>query len=217
VDTEPVVVPLRETFAGSSKGHGRHVKQSGGHGQYAVCDIDVEPLPVGSGFEFVDKVVGGAVPSQFIGSVEKGVRAQLEKGLQAGYPVVDIRVTLFDGKAHSVDSSDAAFQMAGSLGLKDAAANGRISLLEPVDEVAVRLPDDHLGAVLGDLSSRRGRVLGTEADETPGYSIVRAEVPATSLLRYAIDLRSMTSGSATFTRRFVRFDALPESLAAQVT
>ncbi|HEX2133789.1 MAG TPA: elongation factor G-like protein EF-G2 [Actinophytocola sp.] len=217
VDTEPVKVALRETFAGKARGKGRHVKQSGGHGQYAVCDIDVEPLPVGSGFEFVDKVVGGSVPSQFIGSVEKGVRAQLEKGLANGYPVVDIRVTLFDGKAHSVDSSDAAFQLAGSLGLKDAAANGRISLLEPVDEVTVRLPDDHLGTVLGDLSGRRGRVLGTEADETPGYSLVRAEVPATCLLRYAIDLRSMTSGSATFTRAFTRYDPLPDSLAAQVT
>jgi elongation factor G len=217
VDTEPVKVALRETFAGKARGKGRHVKQSGGHGQYAVCDIDVEPLPVGGGFEFVDKVVGGSVPHQFISSVEKGVRAQLEKGLHSGHPVVDIRVTLFDGKAHSVDSSDAAFQMAGSMGLKDAAANGRISLLEPVDEVLVRLPDDHLGTVLGDLSSRRGRVLGTEADEAPGYSLVRAEVPATSLIRYAIDLRSMTSGSATFTRNFVRFDPLPESLAAQVT
>jgi elongation factor G len=217
VDTEPVKVALRETFAARARGKGRHVKQSGGHGQYAVCDIDVEPLPVGSGFEFVDKVVGGAVPSQFIGSVEKGVRAQLEKGLVAGYPVVDIRVILFDGKAHSVDSSDAAFQTAGALGLKDAAANGRMSLLEPVDEVAVRLPDDHLGTVLGDLSSRRGRVLGTEADERPGYSVVRAEVPASTLLRYAIDLRSMTSGSATFTRTFSRFDPLPEALAAQVT
>jgi len=214
VDTEPVKVSLRETFASKARGHGRHVKQSGGHGQYAVCDIEVEPLPVGSGFEFLDKVVGGSVPNQFIGSVEKGVRAQLEKGLQAGYPVVDIRVTLFDGKAHSVDSSDAAFQTAGSLGLKDAASNGRISLLEPIDEVVVRLPDDHLGTVLGDLSGRRGRVLGTEAD-TPGYSRVRAEVPATALLRYAIDLRSMTSGSATFTRTFTRYDPLPDSLAAQ--
>lgn len=217
VDTEAVKVALRETFAGKARGKGRHVKQSGGHGQYAVCDLDVEPLPVGGGFEFVDKVVGGSVPHQFISSVEKGVRAQLEKGLSAGHPVVDIRVTLFDGKAHSVDSSDAAFQMAGSMGLKDAAANGRISLLEPVDEVAVRLPDDHLGTVLGDLSSRRGRVLGTEADEVAGYSVVRAEVPATSLLRYAIDLRSMTSGSATFTRHFVRFDPLPENLVAQLT
>jgi elongation factor G len=216
VDTEPVKVALRETFAGPARGHGRHVKQSGGHGQYAVCDIQVEPLPRGSGFQFVDKIVGGAVPHQFIPSVEKGVRAQLERGLQSGYPVVDIKVTLVDGKAHSVDSSDAAFQTAGSIALKEAAANGRISLLEPVDTVTVRLPDDHLGTVLGDLSSRRGRVLGTEADTSPGYSVIHAEVPSTQLIRYAIDLRSLSSGSATFTREFSRFDPLPQNLVEQV-
>ncbi|MEU7524514.1 elongation factor G-like protein EF-G2 [Saccharothrix sp. NPDC042600] len=214
VDTEPVRVALRETFAAQSKGHGRHVKQSGGHGQYAVCDLVVEPLPRGSGFQFVDKIVGGAIPNQFIPSVEKGVRAQLDRGLQGGYPVVDVKVTLVDGKAHSVDSSDAAFQTAGSLALKDAAANGRIQLLEPVDEVSIRLPDDHLGTVLGDLSGRRGRVLGTEAD-TAGYTVVRAEVPQTELLRYAIELRSLTSGTGTYTRRFARYDPLPASLAAQ--
>jgi elongation factor G len=215
VDTEPVRVAMRETFASTAKGHGRHVKQSGGHGQYAVCDIEVEPLPRGSGFEFVDRVVGGAVPHQFIPSVEKGVRAQMEKGLQAGYPVVDIRVTLFDGKAHSVDSSDAAFQTAGALALKEAAANAQVKLLEPVEEVAIRLSDEHLGAVLGDLSSRRGRVLGTEPDST-GRTVVRAEVPATELLRYAVDLRALTSGTATFTRRFVRYDPLPDHLAAKI-
>ncbi|MGW4116745.1 elongation factor G-like protein EF-G2 [Actinosynnema sp. NPDC004786] len=214
VDTEPVRVALRETFVGQAKGHGRHVKQSGGHGQYAVCDIVVDPLPRGSGFEFVDRIVGGAIPNQFIPSVEKGVRAQLERGLQGGHPVVDIRVTLVDGKAHSVDSSDAAFQTAGALALKDAAANAGTALLEPVDEVTVRLPDDHLGTVLGDLSSRRGRVLGTEAD-TPGYTVIRAEVPATELLRYAVELRSLTSGTGTYTRRFTRYDPLPQSLATQ--
>ncbi|MBB5804183.1 elongation factor G [Saccharothrix ecbatanensis] len=214
VDTEPVRVALRETFGSQAKGHGRHVKQSGGHGQYAVCDIIVDPLPRGSGFEFVDKIVGGAIPNQFIPSVEKGVRAQLERGLQGGHPVVDVRVTLVDGKAHSVDSSDAAFQTAGSLALKDAAANGGTSLLEPVDEVTVRLPDDHLGTVLGDLSSRRGRVLGTEA-ESPGYTVIRAEVPETELLRYAVELRSLTSGTGTYTRRFSRYDPLPHALAVQ--
>ncbi|KAA2256135.1 elongation factor G-like protein EF-G2 [Solihabitans fulvus] len=214
VDTEPVKVALRETFAGPARGHGRHVKQSGGHGQYAVCDIEVEPLPTGSGFEFVDKVVGGSVPHQFIPSVEKGVRAQLARGLSGDHPVVDVRVTLVDGKAHSVDSSDAAFQTAGSLALKDAAANGRTTLLEPLDELAIRLPDDHLGTVLGDLSGRRGRVLGTEA-ESPGWTVVRAEVPATELLRYAIELRSLTSGTGTFTRWFSRYDPLPATLAAQ--
>ncbi|WP_018685916.1 elongation factor G-like protein EF-G2 [Actinokineospora enzanensis] len=214
VETEPVKVSLRETFAGTARGHGRHVKQSGGHGQYAVCDIEVEPLPTGTGFEFVDRVVGGSVPHQFIGSVEKGVRAQLERGLHAGHPVVDIRVTLVDGKAHSVDSSDAAFQTAGSLALKDAAEKTRISLLEPVDSIRVRLRDEHLGAVLGDLSARRGRVLGTSADSA-GYTVVLAEVPATALLRYAIDLRSLTSGAGAFSREFARFDPLPASLATQ--
>ncbi|MGC7100217.1 elongation factor G-like protein EF-G2 [Amycolatopsis lurida] len=209
IDTEPVRISLRETFASKASGHGRHVKQSGGHGQYAVCDIEVEPLPRGGGFQFVDRVVGGAVPHQFIPSVEKGVRAQLGRGLVEGHPVVDIKVTLVDGKAHSVDSSDAAFQTAGALALKDAAAKARISLLEPLDEVAVHLPDEHLGTVLGDLSSRRGRVLGTESAEG-GRTVIRAEVPATELLRYAIDLRALTSGTATFTRRHARFDPMPE-------
>ncbi len=205
VETEPVVVPLRETFSGGTKGHGRHVKQSGGHGQYAVCDIEVEPLPRGGGFEFVDKVVGGAVPHQFIPSVEKGVRAQMERGLLAvDRPVVDIRVTLVDGKAHSVDSSDMAFQTAGSLALKDAAERGSVVELEPLDEIVVRMPEVHLGTVLGDLSSRRGRVLGTENDGV-GRMLVRAEVPVADLLRYAIDLRGLTSGSAHFTRQFSRY------------
>lgn len=213
VDTEPVAVPLRQTFAAPARAKGRHVKQSGGHGQYAVCDIEVEPLPRGSGFEFVDKIVGGAIPNNFIPSVEKGVRAQMERGLDKGYPMVDIRVTLVDGKAHSVDSSDAAFQTAGSLALREAAAAGRTTLLEPLDEVTIRVPDSHLGSVLGDLASRRGRVLGTEPD-APGRTRVQAEVPVTELLRYAVDLRSLTSGTATFSRRFARYEPLPEALAA---
>jgi elongation factor G len=215
VDTVDLRVPLRETFAGKAKGHGRHIKQSGGHGQYAVCDIEVEPLPEGSGFEFVDKVVGGAVPRNFIPSVEKGVRAQMEKGVHAGYPVVDIRVTLFDGKAHSVDSSDFAFQAAGALALREAAAATKVTLLEPIDEIAVLVPDDHVGAVMGDLSGRRGRVLGTEA---AGHerTVVKAEVPQVELTRYAIDLRSLAHGAASFTRSFVRYEPMPESAAARV-
>ncbi|MFE9182119.1 elongation factor G-like protein EF-G2 [Micromonospora haikouensis] len=210
LDTEPVRVPLRETLAGPAKGHGRHVKQSGGHGQYAVCDIEVEPLPRGAGFEFVDRVVGGAVPHQYVPSVEKGVRAQLERGLVAGHPVVDLRVTLVDGKAHSVDSSDAAFQTAGALALRDAAEKGQPVLLEPVDEVVVRVPGHAVGAVLGDLAGRRGRVLGTEPDpDAEGQTLVRAEVPAVELLRYAVELRSLTSGTGTFRRRFARYDPAP--------
>ncbi|MBV9057747.1 MAG: elongation factor G-like protein EF-G2 [Pseudonocardiales bacterium] len=211
VDTEPVVIPLRQTFAGPSKGHGRHVKQSGGHGQYAVCDIEVEPLPRGTGFEFMDKVVGGAIPNQFIPSVEKGVRAQMERGLSNdGFPLVDLRVSVVDGKAHSVDSSDAAFQTAGSLALKDAAEKGSVITLEPIDDVEVRMPEEHLGTVLGDLSGRRGRVLGTETDQD-GRMLVRAEVPAAELLRYAVDLRGLTSGTAVFTRHFSRYAPAPSS------
>ncbi|MGZ4615640.1 MAG: elongation factor G-like protein EF-G2, partial [Actinomycetes bacterium] len=173
VESVPLRVQLRETFGAASKGHGRHVKQSGGHGQYAVCDIEVEPLESGAGFEFVDKVVGGAVPRQFIPSVEKGVRTQMERGVAAGYPVVDIRVTLYDGKAHSVDSSDMAFQMAGALALKEAAKTTQIHLLEPVDEVSVLVSDEYVGAVMSDMSTRRGRVTGTEPVGA-GRSMVKA-------------------------------------------
>ncbi|NBE84323.1 elongation factor G-like protein EF-G2 [Micromonospora rubida] len=216
LDTEPVRVALRETLAAPATGHGRHVKQSGGHGQYAVCDIEVEPLPRGAGFEFVDRVVGGAVPHNYVPSVEKGVRAQLERGLVAGHPVVDLRVTLVDGKAHSVDSSDAAFQTAGALALRDAAEKGQPTLLEPVDEVAVRVPDHTVGAVLGDLSGRRGRVLGTEPDpDADGRTVVRAEVPAVELLRYSIELRALTSGTGTFRRHFTRHDPMPTHLSDQ--
>ena len=215
VDQVELRVPLRETFAGTARGHGRHVKQSGGHGQYAVCDIEVEPLPTGAGFEFVDKVVGGAVPRQFVPSVEKGLRAQLGRGLVAGAPVVDVRVTLLDGKAHSVDSSDMAFQTAAGLALKDAAAATRTVLLEPVDEVVVHVPDDLVGTVMSDLSGRRGRVTGSEpcGDD---LTEVRAEVPAAEIGRYAVDLRAFSHGTASFTRGFLRYEPMPEPVAERV-
>lgn len=217
VETEPVRVALRETFTTTATGKGRHVKQSGGHGQYAICDIRVEPLERGAGYEFTSEVVGGAVPTNYIPSVDKGVRSQMEKGLVAGYPVVDIKVVVYDGKAHSVDSSDAAFQIAGSLALKEAAASGQVSLLEPVDEVTIRVPDTYVGAVMGDLSGRRGRVQGTEPDpDGAEKTLVRAEVPAIELLRYAVELRAMTSGSGTFRRSFVRYEPMPAHLADQV-
>ncbi|GAA1766676.1 elongation factor G-like protein EF-G2 [Nonomuraea bangladeshensis] len=205
-------VPLRETFGGRCQAMGRNVKQTGGHGQYAICHIEVEPLPSGGGFEFVDKIVGGVVPRQFIPSVEKGVRAQMERGVVAGYPMVDVRVTLYDGKAHSVDSSDMAFQIAGQLALKEAASKVPTLLLEPVDELSVLVADDYVGSVMSDLSSRRGRVLGTEPVGT-GRTLVRAEVPELEITRYAIDLRSMSHGTGTFTRSFLRYEPLPPNLA----
>ncbi|MBO3747689.1 elongation factor G-like protein EF-G2 [Streptosporangiaceae bacterium NEAU-GS5] len=208
-------VPLRETFGGKAQAMGRNVKQTGGHGQYAICHIEIEPTPSGSGFEFVDKIVGGVVPRQFIPSVEKGVRAQMDRGVVAGYPMVDIKVTLYDGKAHPVDSSDMAFQIAGQLALKEAAAKVPTLLLEPVDEVAVLVADDYVGAVMSDLSSRRGRVLGTEPVGT-GRTLVRAEVPELEITRYAIDLRSMSHGTGTFTRAFLRYEPLPSHLAEKV-
>ncbi|UKY49037.1 elongation factor G-like protein EF-G2 [Streptomyces inhibens] len=215
VDTVAHKVALRETFGAASAGRGRHVKQSGGHGQFAICEIEVEPLPGGSGIEFVDKVVGGAVPRQFIPSVEKGVRAQAARGVAAGHPLVDIRVTLLDGKAHSVDSSDAAFQTAGALALREAATDVRIDLLEPVSEVSVLVPDDFVGPVMSDLSGRRGRVVGTEQSGA-GRTVVRAEVPEIEIGRYAVDLRSLSHGTGRFSRVYLRHEPMPPQLAGKL-
>ncbi|WP_327666718.1 MULTISPECIES: elongation factor G-like protein EF-G2 [unclassified Streptomyces] len=215
VDVVPHKVSLRETFAAKSGGRGRHVKQSGGHGQYAICEIEVEPLPGGSGIEFVDKVVGGAVPRQFIPSVEKGVRAQAAKGVAAGYPLIDVRVTLLDGKAHSVDSSDAAFQTAGALALREAASDVKIHLLEPVAEVTILVGDDYVGAIMSDLSGRRGRVLGTE-QTTGSRTLVRAEVPEIEIGRYAVDLRSLSHGTGRFNRAYARHEPMPPQIAERI-
>ncbi|MFP5068295.1 elongation factor G [Pseudonocardia nantongensis] len=209
VDLEEVRVPLRLTLAGPGRATGRHVKQSGGHGQFAVCHVEFAPGEPGSGLAFSSGVVGGAVPTQYVPSVEKGIRAQLDRGLPAvedgdAHPVVDVVARLVDGKAHSVDSSDAAFQTAGALAVRAAAEVCGLRLLEPVDEVLIRVRDEHLGAVLGDLSARRGKVLATEPD-TAGHTDVRAEVPRTELLRHAVDLRSLTAGSALATRTFARW------------
>ncbi|MFE4536022.1 elongation factor G-like protein EF-G2 [Streptomyces scopuliridis] len=212
VDAVPYRVALRETFGGSSAGRGRHVKQSGGHGQFAICEIEVEPLPPGSGIEFVDKVVGGAVPRQFIPSVEKGIRLQAARGVAAGHPLVDVRITLLDGKAHSVDSSDAAFQTAGALALREAAGDASIHLLEPVAELAVLVPDEYVGPVMSDLSGRRGRVVGTE-QAGPGRTLVKAEVPELEIGRYAVDLRSVSHGTGRFSRSYARHEPMPPAVA----
>jgi elongation factor G len=215
VDAVPVRVRLRETVTSTAGGRGRLVKQSGGHGQYAVCEVTVEPLPAGSGVEFVAAVVGGAVPKQYVGSVEKGVRARAEKGVLAGFPVTDIRVTLTGGKAHSVDSSDAAFATAGGMALEEAVAAASPILLEPVHEVLVTTDDEFVGAVMSDLSARRGRGTGTEPLGN-GRTRVRADVPATSLGRYAVELRSIAHGTGTFAREYVRHEPMPAHIATKV-
>lgn len=207
-----VVTPLRETFAAPATGHGRHVKQSGGHGQYAVCDVEVEPLDRGGGFEFVDKTVGGVIPGTFIPSIEKGIRAQMDKGVSAGFPVVDLRVTLVGGKAHSVDSSDAAFQAAGALALREAAAAGKIQLLEPVSTVSIMVADEHVGTVMSDLSGRRGRLTGTTSSGE-GLTEISAEVPDQELLRYAVELRALTAGTGRFRRQYLRHDPVPPNFS----
>ena len=217
VEVEPVRTSLRETFSRPTKVQGRLVKQSGGHGQYAVCQLEIEPLERGAGIEFVDKVVGGAVPRQFIASVEKGARTQLEKGVLAGYPVVDVRITLVDGKAHSVDSSDMAFQTAAGMALREAANDSTVALLEPVDTVRIEVSDDAVGNVLADLRGRRGQVHGTEPAEIEGRTVIQAEVPAHELSRYPIDLLSVSHGTGTFSRSFVRYDYMPPALAREVT
>ncbi|MFE2129235.1 elongation factor G-like protein EF-G2 [Streptomyces amritsarensis] len=215
VDPVPHKVSLRETFGGRAAGRGRHVKQSGGHGQFAICEIEVEPLPPGSGIEFVDKVVGGSVPRQFIPSVEKGVRSQAARGVAAGYPLVDVRITLLDGKAHSVDSSDAAFQTAGALALREAAAEARIDLLEPVAELDVLIPDEYVGPVMSDLAGRRGRVVGTDQAGS-GRTRVRAEIPEIEIGRYAVELRSVSHGTGRFARAYARHEPMPPQIAEKV-
>jgi len=214
VNTVPVRVPMVETLAGSARVTGRHVKQSGGHGQYAVVVVDGEPGKPGSGIVFEQKIVGGTVPSQFHGSVEKGVRAQAERGISGERPIVDVHVTLADGKAHSVDSSDAAFQAAGALALRELAAAAGTRVLEPWCEVQVVVPGDYVGAVMSDLSSRRARVTGSEAATDRDRTTVRAEVPEAELLTYPGVLRSITHGTGSFERRPIGYEPAPPSVAA---
>ncbi|TFD50283.1 elongation factor G-like protein EF-G2 [Cryobacterium frigoriphilum] len=203
-----VITPLRETFVAPAAVRARYVKQSGGHGQYAICEIEVEPLERGAGFEFVDRVIGGVIPRHYIESVEKGVRTQMQRGVAKGFAVVDIRVTLVGGKTHSVDSSDAAFQAAGALALREAAAASRIQLLEPVSQVTIDLPDAYVGPVMTDLSTRRGHTTGTTSVGA-GRTEIRAEIPDAELLRYVIELRALTAGSGRFRRRYLRHESVP--------
>jgi elongation factor G len=209
-------VPLRTSLAGPGKGHGRLVKQSGGHGQYAVVDIEVRPLEPGSGYQFVDRIVGGAIPRQFVTSVDKGLQQAMADGGKFGYPYVDIEVTVVDGKAHSVDSSDMAFASAAGLALREAAALAGEVLLEPVDDITIDVPDEFVGSIMSDLAGRRGRMTGSES-LPGGRTRVAAVVPAAELARYAIDLRALSHGAAAFTRAPSGYEPMPARLVDKVT
>jgi elongation factor G len=211
VDTEDLKVAYRETITETAEAEGRYKKQTGGHGQFGVAFLRVEPLERGSGFEFEDKIVGGAIPRQFIPAVEKGIAETMEHGGVYGYPVVDVKVTCFDGKYHSVDSSEMSFKMAGSLGFKEAMAKASPILLEPISELIVNAPEAHQGDLMGDLNSKRGRIQGSSAVGNGEVEIV-ALVPTSEVLRYAIDLRSLTQGRGRFTIRHSHYDPVPPHL-----
>lgn len=215
VEEVPFVVPYRTSIKGKVEAIGRHVKQSGGHGQYGICNIRVEPLPRGEGFVYEDKVFGGSIPNQWIPSVEKGIRAEMDKGLGTGYQMIDIKVELFDGKFHTVDSSDMAFQLAGSAAIKDAAQKAGLSLLEPVWELEVMVPESFTGDIMGDLQKRRGIPEGIET-VGGGRQIVKARVPFGEVTHYATDLRSMTGGQGSFSWTFSHYQEVPHDLAEKV-
>jgi elongation factor G len=214
VELAPPRIPYRETIRKRVENiEGKHKKQSGGRGQFGVCYLNVEPNP-GGGFEFVYSVVGGSIPRQWIPSVEKGIIDRMNKGVIAGYPLVDVRVEVFDGKYHDVDSSDAAFQLAGSKGFKAAVAKASPALLEPIWNLEVQCPSDCMGDVMGDISSRRGRVQGMDAKGTS--QVIKAQAPMSELLMYAPDLNSMTGGRGTFSVSFSHYEELPRELQDKV-
>ncbi len=214
IELEDVIVAYRETIGAPAQAEGRYKKQTGGHGQFGVATLLVEPLPPGAGFEWVDRIVGGAIPKQFVPAVQRGVQDAMAAGGVHGYPVVDVRVTCVDGRFHPVDSSEMSFKMAGALAFREALEKGGSVVLEPLSLVVVTVPDTLLGDVLGDLNSRRGRVQGS-APGVPGWTLVTATVPASELTRYAVDLRSLSAGRASFVATHDHYDRLPSHLAGR--
>ncbi len=210
----PPRIPYKETIKGRAQVQGRHKKQTGGRGQFGDCWIEIEPLPRGSGLEFVDKIFGGSIPRNFIPSVEKGVRARLERGVLTRYPVVDVRVTLYDGSFHTVDSSDIAFQLAGQIAAEKAVLEARPCLLEPIMNVEVTAPSSLAGDVIGDLNSRRGKIAGMEPEGDT--TLVRAQVPLAEMLNYEPHLRSMSGGRGSYSMEFSHYEELPAMLAEKV-
>ncbi len=215
VSLKPPRVPYQETIRKSAKAHGRHKKQSGGRGQFGDCHIEIEPREPGEGFEFVDAIKGGVIPSGFIPAVEKGVLDAMQHGIVAGYPVKDVRVRVYDGSYHTVDSSEMAFKIAGSIAMRQAMEQASPVLLEPIMLTTVSAPEDTIGDVIGDLNSRRGRPLGMEPTGS-GMTEVKAEVPMAELLAYAPDLRSITGGQGEFTMEFLRYEEVPGHLSSKI-
>jgi elongation factor G len=207
-------VPYKETIKGKTNVQGRYKKQSGGRGQFGDTWLDIEPLPKGSGFEFVDKIVGGVIPRQYIPAVEKGIVEAMQEGILAGFPVVDVKVSLVDGSYHTVDSSEMAFKIAGSMGFKKGIENCQPTLLEPIVNIEIEIPEEYMGDVIGDLNSRRGRVMGM--DSKGHNQIIRGQVPLAEILRYAPDLRSITSGRGNFTYSHSHFEEVPPMIADKI-
>jgi elongation factor G len=207
-------VAYRETIRATVEQEGKFVRQTGGRGQYGHVWIRIEPREAGSGYEFENAIVGGVVPKEYIPAVDKGIKEQLTNGVIAGYPVVDVKVTLYDGSYHDVDSSEMAFKIAGSMAFKEGATKANPVLLEPIMDVEVVTPEDYMGDVMGDLNRRRGLVQGME--DAPAGKIVRAEVPLAEMFGYATDLRSMTQGRATYSMEFGKYNEAPNSVADAV-
>ncbi len=207
-------VAYREAITKKVEVEGKYIKQSGGRGQYGHIWLELEPLEPGKGFEFVNKIVGGAVPKEYVSAAEKGVKEAMENGVMAGYPLVDLKATAFDGSYHDVDSSEMAFKIAGSMALKEGTMKASPVLLEPIMAVEAVTPDDFMGDVIGDLNSRRGRIMGMSS--RAGAQVVEAQVPLAQMFGYATDLRSMTQGRATYTMQFIHYEQVPKNVAEEI-
>jgi len=214
VDEEEPRIPYREAIKGKAEAQGKYKKQSGGKGQYGDCHLRIEPLPRGKQFEFVDAIVGGVIPGKFIPAVEKGVIERMEKGVIAGYPVIDVKVTCYYGSYHNVDSSEMAFKVAASMGFQKAFNDAKPVLLEPLYDITIRVPEEYMGDVMGDVSGRRGKIMGMDSEGK--FQIIRAQIPLAELYKYSTTLRSMTQGRGIHTRSFAKYDEVPSEYAKKI-
>ncbi len=214
VNLKPPKIPYRETITAATEAQGRHKKQTGGHGQFGDCSIRMEPLPRGADFEFVDEIFGGAIPQQFRPAVEKGIQEARQRGYLAGYPVVDFKVTLVDGKFHPVDSNELSFKLAGRLAFRDAMSRAKPTILEPIMNVEVYAPSDFAGDLMGDLNSRRGRIAGM--DTRGGMTVIKAQVPMAEMLTYEQQLTSMTGGRGSYHMEYSHYEEVPALIQQKI-